>query len=165
MNLLPGSRTAGNVTPLHVIILHLCGEVGVSVGITFMQLETGLLNYWDQTEVPSCCWCIIKWKWGLFTARLNIYLQYNFRHGNKSRRQLIHFCFCEEISYFLWYYFPQTSMAGKQKNIVCFVLLIVITEKRDEDEDEDVLMRIRISVFDIMLGWFVVSICSSLTQR
>lgn len=54
-------------------------------------------------------------------------------------------------------------MAGKQKNIVYFVLLIAITEKKDEDEDEDVLMRIRISLFDI-IGWFVVSICSSLTQ-
>lgn len=45
MNSLPGSRTAGNVTPLHVIIPHLCREVGVSVGITFVQLDTGLLNY------------------------------------------------------------------------------------------------------------------------
>lgn len=44
MNSLASSRAAGNVTPLHVIIPHLCREVGVSVGITFKQLETGLLN-------------------------------------------------------------------------------------------------------------------------
>lgn len=139
MNLLPGCRTAGNVAPVHVIILHLCREVGVSVGITFMQLETGLLNYWDQTEVPSCCSCIIKWKWGLFTARLNIYPQYNFRHRNKTHCPLINFCFCEKMSYYFVLLFSTNFFDRKSRRILLILFCFFsVTEKKDEEEDEDV---------------------------
>lgn len=117
--------TAGNVSPLHVIIPHLRGEVGVRVGITFMQLEAGLLNYWDQTEVPSCCRCIITGKWGLFTGR-NIYLQYQFTNiEGAAAHSSISTLVKQSPIIFL------NKWRDERKKIACFDPFILGTEKNN----------------------------------
>lgn len=117
--------TAGNVSPLHVIIPHLRAEVGVRVGITFMQLETGLLNFWDQTEVPSCCRCIIKGKWGLFTAR-NIYLQDQFANIEGAAAHPLISTLVKQCPIIF-----KNKWLHKQKKIACFDPFIFITEKKN----------------------------------